>query len=184
MAVPGGLVKSTYCNCYPASGVSGPVERDSNLMNDPIQLVVFTLDEQRYALHLFVVERIVHIVRVTPLPKAPEIVFGVINVEGRIIPVLDIRKRFRLPERGLDLNDRLIIVRTSGRVVALAADTVSGVIQRPEQKVVATEKILPGLEYVEGVLKLEDGLVLIHNLDKFLSLDEEETLEQALRSVT
>ena len=71
-------------------------------MNGAIQLIVFTLNEQRYALYLSVVERIVRIVRITPLPKAPEIVSGVINVAGRIIPVLDTRKRFRLPERGLD----------------------------------------------------------------------------------
>ena len=153
-------------------------------MNGSLQLIVFTLNEQRYALYLSVVERIVRIVRVTPLPKAPEIVFGVINVEGRIIPVMDTRKRFRLPERRLDLNDRLIIARTSGRVVALIVDGVTGVLPLVENDVVGVEKILPGLEYVEGVLKLEDGLVLIHDLDKFLSLDEETTLEGALRSAT
>jgi purine-binding chemotaxis protein CheW len=153
-------------------------------MNGSLQLIVFTLNEQRYALYLSVVERVVRIVRVTPLPKAPEIVFGVINVEGRIIPVLDTRKRFRLPERGLDLNDRLIIARTSGRVVALIVDKVTGVLQLLENDLVAVEKILPGLEYVEGVLKLEDGLVLIHDLDRFLSLDEETTLEGALRPAT
>jgi purine-binding chemotaxis protein CheW len=108
----------------------------------------------------------------------------VINVEGRIIPVLDTRKRFRLPERHLDLNDRLIIAQTSGRVVALIVDGVMGVLQLVENDLVVVEKILPGLEYVEGVLKLEDGLVLIHDLDRFLSLDEETTLEGALRSAT
>ncbi|MBF8302857.1 MAG: cheW40H-4 [Candidatus Dadabacteria bacterium] len=58
------------------------------------QLVVLTLDEQRYALHLSAVERIVRVVEVTPLPKAPEIVLGVVNVQGQIIPVINIRKRF------------------------------------------------------------------------------------------
>ncbi len=59
--------------------------------------IVFTLDEQRYALHLSAVERVICVVEITPLPKAPEIVLGIINVGGQIIPVIDMRKRFRLP---------------------------------------------------------------------------------------
>lgn len=153
-------------------------------MNGSIQLVIFTLAEQRYALNLFTVERIVPVVEITPLPKASEIVLGVVNMKGRIIPVLDIRRRFRLPERKMDLSDRLIIARTSARMVAFTADAVTGVVEHSEEEIVAAEKILPGLEYVEGVLKLEDGLVLIHDLDKFLSLDEEKTLDEALQSVT
>jgi purine-binding chemotaxis protein CheW len=153
-------------------------------MNESVHLVLFTLDEGRYALRLSAVERITRMVEITPLPKAPTMVLGVVNVEGRIIPALDIRKRFHLSERDLDLSDRLMIARTLGRVVAIAADAVTGVARRSEEEVVAADKILSGLEYVEGVLKLEDGLVLIHDLDKFLSLDEEKTLEEALRSAT
>ncbi len=78
-------------------------------MNDSNQLVVFTLEEQRYALYLSAVERIVRIVEITPLPKALEIVFGVINVQGQVVPVVDIRKRFRLPEREMSLSDQLIM---------------------------------------------------------------------------
>ena len=63
------------------------------------QLVVFALDDQRYALHLSAVDRVVPMVRVTPLPKAPDIVIGVVNVQGRVIPVINMRRRFRLPER-------------------------------------------------------------------------------------
>lgn len=85
-------------------------------MNNLNQLVVFTLDEQRYALHLAAVERIVRVVEVTPLPKSPEIVLGVVNVQGRIIPVVNIRKRFRLPEREIALSNQLIIASRSRRM--------------------------------------------------------------------
>lgn len=145
------------------------------------QLVVFTFDEQRYALHLSAVERIVRVVEVTPLPKAPEIVLGVVNVQGQITPVINIRKRFCLPEREMNLSDQLIIARTSRRTVALVADAVSGVIERSEQEVIAAEKVLPGIEYVEGVVKLEDGMILIHDLNKFLSLEEEQALDNAMK---
>lgn len=144
------------------------------------QLVVFTIEKQRYALRLCGVERIVGVVDLTPLPKAPEIVLGVVNVQGRILPVVNIRKRFCLPERETNLSDRLIIANTSTRPVVLVADAVTGVVERSEKEVTAAEKILPGMEYVEGVAKFDDGLILIHDLDRFLSLEETRTLDKAL----
>jgi purine-binding chemotaxis protein CheW len=146
------------------------------------QLVVFALDEQRYALHLSAVERIVKVVEVTPLPKAPEIVLGVVNLQGRIIPAVNIRKRFGLPGRDVNLSDQLIIANTSRRTVALVADSVSGVVERSANEVIAGGKILPGMEYVEGVAKLTDGMVLIHDLDRFLSLEEENKLDDAVKN--
>lgn len=145
-----------------------------------LQLVVFALEDQRYALHLSAVERIVRAVEMTPLPKAPEIVIGVINVQGRIIPVFNIRRRFHLPEREIELSDQLIIANTARRTVALVVDTVDGVIERLSEEVTPADQVLPRIEYVEGIVKLENGLVLIHDLDKFLSIDEETKLDEAL----
>jgi purine-binding chemotaxis protein CheW len=145
-----------------------------------LQLVVFALEDQRYALHLSAVERIVRAVEMTPLPKAPEIVIGVINVQGRIIPVFNIRRRFHLPEREIELSDQLIIANTARRTVALVVDTVDGVIERLSEEVTPADQVLPRIEYVEGIVKLENGLVLIHDLDKFLSIDEGTKLDEAL----
>ena len=145
------------------------------------QLVVFSLDEQRYALPLSNVERIVRVVEITSLPKAPEIVLGVINVRGQVIPVVNIRKRFRLPEREITLSDHLIIAQTSRRAVALLADRVGQVLEVLENDIISAKKILPAMDYVEGVVKLADGLILIHNLEKFLSLEEERALERAMK---
>jgi purine-binding chemotaxis protein CheW len=152
-------------------------------MPAPLQLIVFTLDNCNYALHLEAVERTVRMVEITPLPKAPEMVTGVINVHGSIIPVLNIRRRFRLPERESRLNDQLIIARTSRRRVAIVADTISDVVSLPPEQLVDPAGILPRLEYVEGVALLEGGMVFIHDLDAFLSLDEEQSLEAAIGGV-
>ncbi|MEE8389724.1 MAG: chemotaxis protein CheW [Anaerolineae bacterium] len=151
-------------------------------MDQPKQFVVFGLDEQRYALHLSAVETTLRAVEITVLPKAPEIVLGVINMQGRIVPVVNVRQRFRLPEREIALSDRFIIAHTARRVVALVADSVNGVVERAEHEVIAAEDILPEVEYVEGVIKLQDGMVLIHDLDAFLSLDEEKTLDEAMEA--
>ena len=150
-------------------------------MKQSNRYVVFSLDGQRYALHLSAVERVIRVVEMTSLPKTPDIVLGIVNVEGQIIPIVNIRKRFRLPERELDLSDVLIIAQIPRRTVALVADNVSGVIEGSEQDITEAKEIFPRMEYVKGVVKLKDGLVLIHDLDKFLSLEEDKELDTALK---
>ncbi|MGH7846427.1 MAG: chemotaxis protein CheW [Candidatus Binatia bacterium] len=144
------------------------------------QLLVFTLENQRYALDLSAVQRVVRMVEITPLPKAPEMVLGVVNLQGDIIPVVNIRKRFGLPEREINLSDALIFARTERRRLAVAADSVSSVIQSGPEQIVKPERIAAGIEYVAGVVKLPDGMILIHDLAKFFSLDEERMLDQAV----
>ena len=151
-------------------------------MNQGVQLCLFTLDERRYAMTLSCVERVVFVVDITPLPKAPSVVLGVINVKGDIVPVYDPRRRFRLPEREINLTDQLMIARTSRQTVALLVDSVDGVIEVVEEEIAAAREIIPEVQYVRGVVKLLDGLVLIHDLDEFLSEVEEQALEEALKS--
>ncbi len=152
-------------------------------MNRLRKLVTFSLDDRAFALYVSAVQRIIRVVEVTPLPKAPEIVVGIINLQGTLIPVFDIRMRFHLPAREVQLSDELIIADTAKRTVALLVDSVNDVIEIPEEKIIAAEQILPELEYVEGVVKTEGGMVLIHDLEKFLSLHEEKALDEALEAL-
>jgi purine-binding chemotaxis protein CheW len=147
------------------------------------QLVVFILDDQRYALRLDAVERVVRAVRVTPLPQAPASVCGVVDVAGQIIPVLDMRRRFHLPAKEVALSDQLIIARASMRLVAFIVDAVSGVIECQQQDVVPAEAIAAQIEYVAGVVKLEDGMLFIHDLDTFLSQEEARSLAEAMGKI-
>lgn len=119
-------------------------------------------------------------VAITPLPNAPDIILGVVNIQGRVIPVINMRRRFCLPEREISLTDQLIVAHTEHRHVALVADTVLDVIACTAQSLIAAEDIVPRIEYVDGVIKLTDGLIFIHDLNKFLSLEEEVSLDQAL----
>jgi purine-binding chemotaxis protein CheW len=143
-------------------------------------VVVFRLGEQRYGLRLGTVERIVRAVEVAPLPKGPDIVTGVVNVEGRVVPVLNVRERFGLPHKEITSSDQFLIARTARRPVILVVDEALGIVECSPSDVVEAGEIVPGLEQVQGVIKLENGLVLIHDLEKFLSLDEEKVLEDAL----
>jgi purine-binding chemotaxis protein CheW len=150
----------------------------SLLSTDP--LLVFTLETQCYALRTAAIERVVHMVEITPVPQAPDIVLGVISVQGQIIPVLNPRKRFRLPEHNIGLRNQLIIAHTGRRPVALVVDAVTDVVEYAATAVTAAETLLPGFAYVQGVAQLADGLVLIHDLDTFLSLQEERALDEAM----
>jgi purine-binding chemotaxis protein CheW len=144
------------------------------------ELVVFRLDELRYALPLVTVERVIRAVAVTPLPQAPPVVLGVIDVEGRVLPVFNLRRRFRLPEREIGPADQFVIAHTAQKAVVLSIDEAEGVIERPTASIVHAESIMPELDHIKGVVQIEDGLVLIQDLERFLSADETRVLDEAL----
>jgi purine-binding chemotaxis protein CheW len=144
------------------------------------QYVVFKLDDRSFCLYLTCVRRVIRVVETAALPGAPQIVMGILNLNGEILPVVNIRKRFGLPEKELNLSDQLIIAATPRRSVAILVDVVTGVIEIPPEQVVPAGKVLPASGYIAGVIKLPDGMVLIHDLDSFLSLEEEQALSSAL----
>ncbi|MDD2734130.1 MAG: chemotaxis protein CheW [Desulfuromonadaceae bacterium] len=143
-------------------------------------ILVFTLDGQRYGLPLDAVERVVRMVEITQLPEAPAAVRGVINFQGEIIPVLDLRQRFGLPERPVELDDQLIIITTVGRKRALIADTACEVRECPEESFTEAAGILPPLPLLTGIAKSSAGLILLHDPGSLLSPGEAQTLDSTL----
>ncbi|MDP2037348.1 MAG: chemotaxis protein CheW [Ignavibacteria bacterium] len=148
--------------------------------NETEKIVLFSLDEPIYALYLSAVERVIQAVEIVPLPKAPDIILGVVNFQGKVIPVIDIRKRFRLPFREISLDDQFIIAKTSKRFVILVVDSVSGVYELDKYQIVDTAEVFPYTSYLSGITKIDTNIVLINDLEKFLSLDEEQILKEAL----
>jgi len=149
-------------------------------MASPTGLLTFRLDRQLYALRLSVVEQVVRSVEVTSLPDAPGIVVGVVNLRGRIVPVINIRKRFQIAERPIELSDRFIIANAGRRTVAIIVDEIADIDEVSDAAMVCADDVLLGLGFLEGVVKRPDGIVLIHDLARFLSLEEERTLERSL----
>ncbi len=145
-----------------------------------MMLLGFTLDDWRCALELSNVERIYRAAAITPLPDAPDVVLGIVNVSGVIVPVVDIRLRFGLPTKILSPDDLFVIAHASGHRVALIVDEVTGVITCAEQDVISASDIVPGIKHIAGVVRLNDGMILIHDLAYFLLLEEKAALEQAL----
>ncbi len=137
--------------------------------NGSENIIVFRLDGRRYGLRLGAVERVVRTVALARPPEGARDVHGVVNLQGRIVPVLDLRSRLGLTEREPGLHDHLVVTHVSGRTVALPVETVDGVYGCPEHALVGPDKIDPCLGRIDGVVKLADGMVFICDLATFLA---------------
>lgn len=146
------------------------------------QIVIFTLNEQRYGIPLGVVERVVRMVEITRLPSGPEFIQGVINVQGEIMPVLNLRRRFNLVERPVELSDQLIIIRCAARSFALMTDRACEVRHCTEQLQTEAGKIIPDLPYLSAVARLPDGLILLQDPEALLSCAEAESIDELIAS--
>ena len=160
------------------------MQLDSALAGDVLlPVVVFVVAGERYALAAGRVERVLPMAAVSPLPKAPAIALGVLNIYGRITPVLDTRRRLGLAPGEYGPSAHLLVARTSRRAVALAVDEVLGMRELAAEDVSSPDAVLPGIDHVAGIVVLTDGLLVIYDLDSFLSLDEERLLAAALEAV-
>jgi len=148
--------------------------------NEPRGLVVWVLGPQRYALPVAVVERVVAAMEVTPLPDAPDPVCGVVNLQGRLLPVLNMRRRLGWPERELQLSDQLVVARSARRWLGFFVDAVEGVVDPPPDARIGAETLCAEIGSMAGVAKLADGLILIHDLERLLSSEQQRQLDDAL----
>jgi purine-binding chemotaxis protein CheW len=149
-------------------------------VDDEIQLVTFRLEDQEYALDIANVVQVVRMVATTSMPEAPKIVRGVINVRGKVIPVIDVRKRFNLPAKVDDLNTQLLIAQMDGRLMALIVDAVSEVLTMPAGNIEPPSEIAPQMERLSAVGKLGDRLLLMLDLNRVLTVQEETRLRSVL----
>jgi len=145
-----------------------------------VSLLLFTLGDRRYAVRMGQVVRVAAIAAVAPLPGAPSVVAGVINVAGQFLPVLDVRARVGLPVRAPRLEDALVIVRTARRDVALWVDGIERIENRPATDLAPIGELVAADGYFDAVTALSDGPLFIHDVDRFLSMDEEHGLTAAL----
>ena len=148
----------------------------------PMRILGYRLGEDRFGLPVETVLRIIRAVEVTPVPGLPDCTLGVINVQGEIMPVISMRKKFRLPDKPVRLSDRFIIALAGGRSVALVADEVETLFDLVPGSVADSSGLLPAFQQFRGVAKLPDGLLLIHDLAGLLSFDEERLIDTTLAS--
>lgn len=149
-------------------------------MSELTYLVVFVLGQQRFAVSVAHVLRVVAVAQWTPVAGAPDVVLGILDFHGEVIPVLDPGQRLAGSSQTVSLADQLVIVRTHRRTMALLVNETLGVIERDASAVCPLAPMELDSGRFEGATTLDEGLVLIHDIEKFLSPHEARALEQAL----
>lgn len=142
-------------------------------------LVVVEVDGVRCGFSAMDVVELHPVVRITPLPRAPQVVEGVINVRGSLVTVIDLRARLGLHQRPPLVSDHLVIVRVGTRTVALRVDRALQLVTVDTGRIESALG-LDGARHVRAVAKLDDGLIVIHDLEAFLSAEEALALDGAL----
>jgi len=146
-----------------------------------LEVVVFELAGQLFGLPATDVRELIRAVSVVPLPRTPAVVKGVINIRGRILPVLDLRGRVGLSAKEGAPTDHFIIAQAGERLVALHVDRATDLIRLPADALEPVAGLVSNAECVTWVAKAPNDLVLIHDLATFLSRAEAQSLDEALR---
>lgn len=143
------------------------------------QLVVFQLSEQTYGIDIASVYEIIRMEKVTRVPRTPDFVEGVINLRGRIIPVIDLCKRFSLSYSERTSSSRIIIVDVGGNTIGMVVDAVSEVLRIQAGSVEPPPPMVHGIEaaYLRGIAILDSRLIILLNLEKILYEQEREELQ-------
>lgn len=159
---------------------SGESEARSDAGRQEIQLACFRVGEVYYALDILRIREIVRPHKLTPIPKSPEFVEGVINLRGVVIPIVDLRKRFELGQFANDRKTRVIICALVGKVIGLIVDEVAEVRRYTRQEIQPPPQYLKGrgAELFIGVCRRDDDLVMVLDLERLLTTGEKLGLEQ------
>jgi purine-binding chemotaxis protein CheW len=145
------------------------------------EVLVFEVGGDVYGLPTADVREIVRAVAVTPLPGAPRVIEGVVDVRGGLMPVLDVRARFGLSPRPLDPSDHFIVASAGARAVILHVDRATHIALVDEASIQSRDPLGPGAAWFAGLAQTGDGLLLIHDVAAFLSASEAEALDAASR---
>lgn len=143
-----------------------------------MQLVSFVIESEEFGIDILKVQEIIRPVDITRVPNAPSFVEGVINLRGRIVPVVDLRKRFGLAEREQDQHIRIIVVELIDKVVGFMVDAVREVIRVDRSVIEPPPDLAIGIDthYIKGVAKLDDRLLILLELEEVLSAEEKKAL--------
>ncbi|MEM1208281.1 MAG: chemotaxis protein CheW [Planctomycetota bacterium] len=164
----------------PTAGPDAAVAAEGDLL----QLVTFVIGDEEFAVPILAVQEINRMLQITRVPQSPPYVEGVINLRGKIIPVINLRGRFGMDKLEDNADTRIIVVEVNDRVIGFTVDRVNEVLRIAADIVDPAPQMASGLdaEYIQGVGKLEDRLLILLSLDKLFTddqLDEAESIAHA-----
>ena len=145
-------------------------------VSDLLQLVSFTMGNEEFGIEILNVKEIIRTVNITKVPNSPVFVEGIINLRGKVIPVIDFRTKLGMPKKDPDNDTRIVVVDIEGRTVGFLVDAVSEVLRIPRNITEPPPEMTTGVnsEYITAVVKLEDRLLTLIDLKKVLITKEKE----------
>ena len=140
--------------------------------------ILFELAGTTYAVRSNLVQQVLMIEHITPVPNAIPVIEGVVQARGRVIPALNLRIRFGFERAAFDIRSRLIVVNVEGRVVGLLVDTAREFLRIPASSIEAPPENIKGLTgtYLEGVASLKGRLILVLNLEQVIDIGQTEAV--------
>lgn len=144
------------------------------------QLVVFSIADEIYGVDIHQVKEIIRVPDITRVPRTPEFVEGVVNLRGSVIPVLDLRKRFGFDSGEANSDQRIVVMEMGNQIVGMIVDSVSEVLQVDVEDVEAPSPYVVSVDsqYIAGIVKLEERLIILLDADRVLSSEEREAVAQ------
>jgi len=155
-------------------------QKDAKGSTDILQLVGFLIGKEEFAVDILKVQEINRITQITKVPNSPEFVEGVINLRGKVIPILDLRIRMGMSKRTQDNNTRIIVVEVAGKTIGFIVDEVTEVLRIPRTVIENPPELVSGInsDFITGVGKLEDRLLILLDLDRILSVEESKAIKE------
>lgn len=144
------------------------------------QIVTFKLGLEEYGVDIMRVQEIILLGAITRVPEVPDFIEGVINLRGNVIPIVDLRKRFKLVKVERGEETRIIVVNVGSKTMGIVVDAVDEVLRISTSEIDNPPSTISGLgqEYLKGLVKLENRLLILLDIDRILKLDEQESLQK------
>ncbi|MFO7445552.1 MAG: chemotaxis protein CheW [Ignavibacteriaceae bacterium] len=144
-----------------------------------LQLVSFKIEQEEFGVDILKVQEINKLVQITKVPNSPEFVEGVVNLRGRIIPIIDLRTRLGIAKKAHNKDTRIIVIELNGNTIGFIVDAVSEVLRISSDIIESPPAISKGInsDYITSVAKLEDRLLILLDLEKLLNVEEAELIE-------
>ncbi|MCP5062104.1 MAG: chemotaxis protein CheW [Ignavibacteriae bacterium] len=152
----------------------------TDVTDELLQLVSFKVGEAEFGVDILRVQEINKMMELTIVPNTPDFVVGVVNLRGRIIPILNLRTRLGLPVKEYDLETRIIVVEMEDRTIGFIVDEVKEVLRIPKNITEPPPDIVSGIDsdYITAIGKMEDRLLILLDLTKILSSEEMNSLDE------
>ncbi|HTU81861.1 MAG TPA: chemotaxis protein CheW [Candidatus Acidoferrales bacterium] len=154
-------------------------QKNQQFSGELVKVVAFRLGGEEYGVDIAQVQEIIRLVEITHVPRAPHFMEGVINLRGQLIPIIDLRTRFGMSRIPATKSTRIVVTEIGSKRVGIVVDSVSEVLNIPLENIEGAPEMVSGVgtEYIQGVGKMDERLIIMLDLTMVITTDEKRELE-------